>query len=83
MSEKENSSESDQVQESVKEAIGNKSDLSEAVRKITIDALANKNLDTESIKSTVRAVLEGAKISMVDDGGQIKAAFQQVTEGID
>lgn len=83
MSEQENTPDADQVQEEVQEAVGKGADISDAVRKITVDALSKKHLDTESIKSTVRNVLEGAKMGVVDDGGNVKAAFQQVTQGLD
>lgn len=83
MSEQENTPSSDQVQESVQEAVGKNEGISEAVRKITVDALSKRHLDYEGIKSTVRDVLEGAKMGIVDDGGQVKAAFQQVTQGLD
>lgn len=83
MSDQEKTPESEQVQESVQEAVGKNEGISEAVRKITVDALSKKHLDTESIRSTVRDVLEGAKMGAVNDGGKVKAAFQQVTEGLD
>jgi 6-pyruvoyl-tetrahydropterin synthase len=82
MSEEENMTGSDQVQESVQEAVGKNEDISEAVRKITVDALSRKSLDYDSIRSTIRDVLEGAKMGAKDDG-KVKAAFQQVTSGLD
>ena len=82
MSEEESISGPDQVQESVQEAVGKNEDISEAVRKITLDALSKKSLDYDSIRSTLRDVLEGAKMGAKDDG-EIKAAFQQVTSGLD
>ena len=82
MSEEESTSRSDQVRDSVQEAVGKIEDISEAVRKITVDALSKKSLDSESIRSTVRNVLEGAKMG-VKDSGEVKAAFQQVTQGLD
>jgi len=82
MSEEENMAGSDQVQESVQEAVGKNEDISEAVRKITVDALSKKTLDYDNIRSTIRDVLVGAKMGAKDDGN-VKAAFQQVTSGLD
>lgn len=83
MSEQESTSGADQVQDSVQEAVRKNEDISEAVRKITIEALSKKSLDYDSIRSTVRNVLEGAKMGAVNDGGKVKAAFQEVARGLD
>lgn len=83
MSEQENTPGSEQVQESVQEAVGKAEDISEKVRTITIEALSKRQLDYDSIRSTLRDVLKGAKMGVVDDSGNIKDAFQQVSQGLD
>jgi len=83
MSDQENTPDSEQVQESVQEAVSEAGDISEKIRKITVEALSKRNLEYDSIRSTLRDVLEGAKIGVVDDDGKVKDAFQQVTQGLD
>jgi len=83
MSDQENTPDSEQVQESVQEAVSEAGDISEKIRKITVEALSKRTLEYDSIRSTLRDVLVGAKIGVVDDDGKIKDAFQQVTQGLD
>ena len=74
---------SGQARAAAEDAVRRGDDVSEEVRRITVDALSRGRLDYENIKSVVKAVLEGAQDALRGRPGNEREALGEVLQGLD
>jgi len=72
----------DETREAAKKAVS-EDDIREQVRNITIKALSDHQLDKDSIKQVIHAVVEGATEGVGDSSDKLKPKLQASLNGID
>ncbi len=73
----------EQLQSSVQEAVESSEDVQEKIRRLTVDALAEGKLDTEEIRSVIKAVIEGASTGIEKHGPHARQALEEAMRGLE
>jgi hypothetical protein len=74
----------ERIEEDVEAAVGGGSaDVREEVRRITLEALRDRRLDTEGVKRVMQAVVDGARRGSSDLGGQGRQKLSEAISGLD
>ncbi|HEB77354.1 MAG TPA: hypothetical protein ENI90_02360 [Methylothermaceae bacterium] len=73
----------EKLQASVREAVETAEDVREAVRRLTVEALAEGRLDAAEIRSVVEAVVEGASAGIEKHGTRARQALEEVLRGLE
>lgn len=73
----------EKLQAAVQEAVETAGDIREAVRRLTVEALAEGRLDAAEIRSVVEAVVEGASAGVEKHGGRARQALEEVLRGLE
>ena len=73
------------IEQEASEAVQEKEgeDLRETIKQITLQALTERHLDRENIKSVVNSVLTGATQGVADSGERLKPALESSLKGVD
>jgi hypothetical protein len=80
----ESASRKDEVlQDEIKGAVETGSDVKETVRRITLKALTEHELDTESVRKVASAVVKGAGIGAASHGTEAKDILAMAVSGLD
>lgn len=73
----------DDVQAQAQKATENNLDIADQVRDITLQALTKGKLDSERIKSVVKAVVQGVSIGATEKQTEVKNTLKEALIGID
>jgi len=73
----------EKLQAAVQEAVETAEDVREAVRRLTVEALAEGRLDAAEIRSVVAAVVEGAGTGIEKHGARARQALEEVLRGLE
>lgn len=71
------------VEKATQEAVESADDIREQVRRITVTALTQRHLDTESIQRVIRAVVRGASVGATSREAPIGESLGQALKGLD
>lgn len=73
----------EQLQDVIQEAVETGQDIKETVRRITIKALTESKLDTQSIRQVASSVVKGAGLGASSHGSETKDALKKAVSGLD
>jgi len=73
----------EQLQDDIEAAVGAGQDIKEKVRRITVKALTEGDLDRESIRQVTEAVVKGAGLGAIDQGIATKEILDKAVSGLD
>jgi len=71
------------LQDEIKGAVETGRDIKETVRRITLEALTEGKLDTESVQQVASAVVKGAGMGAASPGSEAKDILVQAVSGLD